>query len=142
MRFDQGLNGVEVAHVLANDEGLVATENHLVVHQGGWVHQSLSLKGILWIAELVIGADEHGSGHGDLREVDLWWSLLAVVLLVQILRTPVVEFHVALLDQLGVMDQTLDADSIWEVSHVYLESILVIQRNISGGDKELQGVAN
>ena len=101
---------VEVVHVFSDHEGGVACLDFLVVLQG--IAALLDLRPgpsrICQITQVVFGAHEHRYGNValDIGVVDLGWSVLAILLLIDLL-SPVVEFHVARVDHLSIVNQGL-----------------------------------
>lgn len=94
------------------------------------------------VAKVILGANEHSGGEfSDSCEVNIWRSSLAVLLNIFLL-TPIVESERFRVNDLTIMNQTLDTCPSWEVRHIHSEPILVIKRWILGDQKALPKETN
>lgn len=120
----------------------MASVNLLVVDHHIFVQLVSSPLGIGCVSKVIGSSNEHGDRNGvNLAQVDCRWSVLAIFLLVDIFGAPVIEGHVLSLDHLSVVDDTLNASTSWEMSHIDLESIDVVERWILGNQERLGKLA-
>jgi len=81
-----------------------------------------------WITEVIGSTYEHS--HRDVRhrrQIDKWWLILVVLLLVEFFGTPIVKLELLAFDYLSVVEEALHASTSWEVAHVDLEPLGVIK---------------
>ena len=114
----------EIWHVLSNQEGSMTSFDLLVVDN--WVELTVKPVIIFSITQVILSSYKQSGWHRiDSGKVDLRRGPLAILLLV-LLFTPVELLEFFALNNLSVMNHTLNTGSGREVSHVYLESIFVI----------------
>ena len=83
---------------------------------------------ICWIAKVVDAADEHSCWDCDLVEGNDWWmGGGAIVSLVLLLGWPDETSEGVVSAALTIVHKTLQRSSGWEMTHVYLESVSVIE---------------
>ena len=77
---------IDPGHVLADQEGSMATRHLLVVDDGlaAAADGVSGPPGVRYVAEIVTGADKHCHWElCDLVQKDYWWCVLAILLLIQ-----------------------------------------------------------
>lgn len=110
-----------------------------VVHKGGaaFVNFSSCPLAIGNITKVVFGSNEHGSWNiGDLCQIYIWRSSLTVFFLIDFL-SPIVKSERFILNDLTIVNQTLNTSSGREMGHVNGKSIFIIKSWILSNQKAL-----
>ena len=102
MALNQLLHFVEVAHVFAHEESVMAAAHLLVVDQRA-AHLGFRLSAVVDVTQLVLRAHEHRGWHANSLKIDHRWRGLAVVSLVCRGRTPIKQLEAWNLEQLAVV---------------------------------------
>ena len=113
-----------VCHVFTDHEGEVTSVHILPVHERLWLESVSDPKSVFHVCDRIVDASENGNWY--LRDVFDWNQISVLLGVDKVIEVRGENLESIALHVLGVEHNRLDRRTIWLVSHVDLESLVVI----------------